>query len=199
MNVKNLVLGVGIFIVYLLVLNFGIQAFYDEPRYENFCTGQPQYYYPGYTEFGVKGAGGVNCTLSPTPQEQNVCLNDGGNLVAGSYDANGCPASFICDMCNKNLADAQKEHGQRVFIISIIVGILTLIVGFAILTMEPVGSALMASGVGALVYGSIRNWSNLSDVWKFLLLFVALVLLVWIAIRLNSQKKKGFFGFGKKK
>ena len=26
--------------------------------------------------------------------------------------------------------------------------------------MEPVGSALMASGVGALVYGSIRNWQD---------------------------------------
>ncbi len=199
MNVKNLVLGVGIFIVYLLVLNFGIQAFYDEPRYEDFCTGQQQYYYPSYPELAaVKGAGGVNCTLSPTPQEQNICMNDGGNLIAGTYDAAGCPASFVCDMCQKNLADAQKEHGQRVFIISIIAGIITIIIGYTILTIEPVGSALMASGVGALVYGSMRNWSNLSNIWRFLLLLGALVLLIWITIRLNSQKKKGFFGFGKK-
>jgi hypothetical protein len=198
MNVKNLVLGVGIFIVYLLVLNFGIKAFYAAPQYEDFCSGQ-QYYYPSYPDLAaVKGASGVNCTLSPTPQQQDMCTRDGGYMVTSSYDANGCAESFTCDMCNKNLADAQKDYGQKVFIISIIVGIITIIIGFTILSIEPVGSALMASGVGALVYGSMSNWANLSNIWRFLLLLAALVLLVWITIRLNKKDKKGFFGFGKK-
>ena len=72
-------------------------------------------------------------------------------------------------------------------------------IGYGVLSIEPVGSALMASGIGALFYGSVRNWENLSDVWRFLLLLVPLILLVWFALRLNSQKKKGFFGFGKKR
>lgn len=198
MNVKNLVLGVGIFIVYLLVLNFGIQAFYPSPEYNDYCTGR-QYYYPSFPEgSAIKGAEGVNCTVSPTPQQQDMCIQEGGNLIADTYDTNGCALTFKCDMCNNQWMEADKQHSQRVFIISIIVGILTLIIGYAILTIEPVGSALMASGVGALVYGSMRNWSNLSNIWRFLLLLGALVLLIWITIRLNSQKKKGFFGFGKK-
>ncbi|MEK6896536.1 MAG: hypothetical protein AABX12_03720, partial [Nanoarchaeota archaeon] len=190
MNVKNLVLGIGIFIVYLLVLNYGIEAFYPSPQYDEFCRGQQGYY---AEPFAKPIRENVNCTVSPSPQQQDICIRDGGNLVADTYDANGCALTFKCDMCNKEFNDAQKVHSQSVFIISIIAGIITLIIGYAILTMDPVGSALMASGVGALVYGSIRNWQNLSNIWKFLLLLVALILLIWIAIRINRvSQKKGF-------
>ncbi|HLC54552.1 MAG TPA: hypothetical protein VJK07_02885 [Candidatus Nanoarchaeia archaeon] len=189
MNVKNLVLGIGIFIVYLLVLNYGIEAFYPSPQYDEFCRGQ-QGYYAEPVPKTIRA--GVNCTINPSPQQQDVCARDGGNLVADTYDANGCALTFKCDMCNKEFNDAQKVHSQKVFIISIIAGIITLLLGYAILTTEPVGSALMASGVGALVYGSIRNWQNLSNIWKFLLLLTALILLIWIAFKINKEGKKGF-------
>lgn len=191
MNVKNLVLGIGIFVVYLLVLNYGIEAFYPSPQYENFCTNQGYY---GYDISKPVGVGQVNCTITPTPQEQNTCIAAGGNLVPSTYDGNGCPLTYTCDMCNKQFNDSQKIHSQRVFLISIIAGIVTLLIGFAILTMEPVGSALMAAGVGAMVYGSMRNWQNLSNVWRFLLLLAALLLLIWIAIRINrASQTKGFW------
>lgn len=196
MNVKNLVLGVGIFIVYLLMLNYGIQAFYPSPQYNDFCKNNPQYYYPGSTP--VKPAPEINCSVTPTQQQYDQCSEEGGSLAADTYDANGCAAAFKCDMCNKDWVDAQKAHSKVVFVISLIVGMLTLLVGWLFLTFEPVGSSLMASGVGAFVYGSIMNWNNLSDIWRFLLLFVALVLLIWIAYMLNKSGR-GFFGFGGKK
>ena len=190
MKVKNLVLGIGIFIVYLLVLNYGIEAFYPSPQYDKFCTSQ-QYYYPGSYPVPVKE--GFNCTIAPTPQQQDSCVRDGGNLIAESYDSNGCALTFKCDMCQKQFNEAQKAYSQTVFIISLIVGIITLLVGYLVLSTDPVGSALMASGVAALVYGSIRNWQNLSNIWKFLLLLLALALLIWIALRINRQQKKSFW------
>ena len=72
-----------------------------------------------------------------------------------------------------------------------------MLVGYTILSVEPIESLLMASGLGTLVYGSIRNWQNLSNIWKFLLLLAALILLVWIALRINREKK-GFSRFFKK-
>ena len=193
MNVKNLVLGVGIFVVYLLVLNYGIEAFYPSPQYEDYCTANGGYYYAdSYVKSAPIPAGNTTCLLVPTPQQQNECIQAGGNLMAATYDDAGCPLTFRCDLCNKEFTDDQKAHSQTVFIISIIAGIITLLIGFMILTIEPVGSALMASGIGALVYGSMRNWQNLCNVWRFLLLLVALGLLIWIAIRINKQGKKGF-------
>lgn len=187
MNVKNLVLGIGIFIVFLLMLNYGIEAFYKTPQYDGFCKniGEP---YP--VKYGYANPG-VNCTFNKALQEQvDQCAQQGGYPVY-EYDDNGCTISLKeCNLCQKEFNEADKEHSKVVFIIALIAGIITLLVGYTVLSVEPVGSALMASGVGAIFYGSVRNWQNLSDVWRFLLLVVALVLLVWIALRINKGRKK---------
>ncbi len=192
-NVKNIVLGIGIFIVYLLMLGYGIEAFYPSPKYDDFCTpGRFQSYYPDKPIPATP----VNCTYSPQLRDaEQACYVDRGSPIY-EYDENGCTVSVReCDYCQRDFDDKNKQYSKIVFVIALIAGIATLLIGFSILSVEPVGSALMASGVGAIIYGSIRNWQNLSDVWRFLLLFAALVLLIWIALRLN--RRKGFFGFGR--
>ncbi len=197
-SVKNLILGIGIFIVYLLMLGYGIEAFYPSPKYEDFCSsGRFTGPYPVKAyDYGT----GTNCTFSKNLQDaQDECYADGGQPIF-EYDNSGCTVAIKeCDYCNKEFNDANKQYSKIVFIISLIAGVITLITGFAILSVEPVGSALMASGVGAIVYGSIRNWQNLSDVWRFLLLLASLVLLIWIALRINKEKKGFLQKFGIKK
>ncbi len=195
MNVKNLVLGIGIVIVYGLLLWQGIEAFYPSPQYEDYCT-SVQAYYPDM--YAMKPTGELECAVNPSPQQYNECSEQGGYLAPESYDNLGCPVSYTCELCSKELSDATKSHGKTVFIIALIIGILTLIIGYAVLTVEPVGSALLASGIWAIFYGSAWNWSNLSSVWRFFLLLVALVLLIWFALRLN-QVKRSFLGFGNSK
>lgn len=191
MNVKNLVLGIGIFIVYMLMLGYGIEAFYHSPKYEDFCKNNygeryPVKAYPNYAEPGT------NCTFSKSLQEQtDKCSVDGGFAVY-NYNDNGCTTELKkCDYCQKDFNNAEKEYSKIVFIIALITGLITLFIGYGILSIEPVGSALMASGIGAIFYGSVRNWANLSDIWRFLLLLVALIFLIWIALRINKQRKKG--------
>ena len=190
MNVKNIVLGVGIFIVFMLMLGYGIEAFYASPKYESYCSGAEFRYqgkvYPGGIE--------QNCKFSKSlVEEENACYASGGQPIF-EYDNSGCSIGLKeCNLCNKEFNDARIAHDKIVFVIALIAGIITLFVGFSILSVEPVGSALMAAGVGAIFYGSVRNWENLSNVWRFLLLVVALVLLVWIALRLNKPKKKWQF------
>lgn len=183
MRVKNLVLGVGIFIVYLLMLGYGIEAFYPSPQYDDYC---PQTRFLQERPFNASAV----CTLPPSVDAQeDACYLDGGQPVY-DYDTNGCIIGLkLCDFCYKEFNDAQESYSRVLFFITLIAGIITIIVGYTLLSTEPVGSALMASGVGALVYGSIRNWSNLSDVWRFLLLAVVLVLLIWIALRFNKKQK----------
>ena len=84
---------------------------------------------------------------------------------------------------------------DQIIVIALIAGIITLLIGYHILKSEPVGSALMASGIGAIFYGSVRNWENLSDIWRFLLLLAALILLILITVRVNrvGAKKRWMF------
>ncbi|MBX4212340.1 hypothetical protein KW787_02705 [Candidatus Pacearchaeota archaeon] len=183
MNVKNIVLGIGIFIVYMLMLGYGIEAFYPSPKYEAYCTGN-EFTYPKIP-YGVTP---TNCSYSPQLQQQEQACYANQGQPAYTYNDQGCPVSAQCNYCMKDFNDAQKSYSKVIFIIALITGIITLIVGFAILSVEPVGSALMASGIGAIFYGSVRNWANLSDIWRFLLLLVSLVILIWIALRINRVR-----------
>lgn len=171
MNVKNIVLGIGIVVVFALALWQGIEAFYPSPQYEDYCE----------DGIGFPGA------------ESNVTVcEDSGGIWKNGY----------CDYyseCQKEYDAARDPHAKVVFFISLIVAIIVIIVGFSILSIEPVGSALIGSGIWAVFWGSVVNWRNLSDIWRFLLLLVVLILLIWIAIKLN--KKETFMSrvFGKKK
>lgn len=184
MNVKNLILGIGIFIVYMLMLGYGVEAFYPSPEYNDFCkTGND------YSRF--KGYIAENCSYSMQIQEaESQCYQQEGMPVY-EYNNQGCAISVKdCDLCNKEFNDSIDQHNKIVFVIALIVGLITLVVGYSVLSVEPVGSALLASGIGAIFYGSVRNWNNLSDVLRFLLLVVALVFLIWITLRLNKSNKK---------
>ena len=190
---KNIVLGIGIFIVFMFLLHNGIRAFYDSPEYEDFCDpGRVQGYYP----YKSIPAYPNNCSYSAQLREAEQQCYAGLGQPIYEYDNSGCTISVKeCDYCNKEFTDAMEIYNKNVFIIALIAGVIVLLTGYLVLSIEPVGSALMASGIGAIVYGTLANWENLGNFGRFLLLLFALVLLIWIALRLNRQdKKKGFFG-----
>ncbi|MBM3232832.1 hypothetical protein FJZ18_01560 [Candidatus Pacearchaeota archaeon] len=186
MNIKNLVLGIGIFIVYLLAVGYGIATFYPSPDYQDFCKNDGRFPY-----YAKPIDPSQNCTFSRTVQEQTEQCYANQGIPIYEYNDAGCTIAVkTCDYCNKEFNNAQKSHQKIVFIIALIVGIITIFVGYGILSVEPVGSALMASGIGAIFYGSARNWANLTDIWRFLLLIAALILLIWITLNLNKSKSK---------
>jgi hypothetical protein len=192
MNVKNLVLGVGIFIIFMFLLHNGIRAFYDVPKYESYCNSSSfQPYYPDKTAPVI----GTNCTYTnQLRQQEQTCYDSQGQPVY-EYDNQGCSSRVKeCNYCNKYFNDARTEYDKQVFVISLIIGVFVLLAGYLILSIEPVGSSLMASGIGAIIYGTVNNWGNLENLGRFLLLLVAFIILVWVAYRLNknfdNKKKK---------
>lgn len=184
MKFKNFIFGVGIFIVFALVLFQGLETFYPTPMYEDYCSfrGGP-----------IVTGKSVECSNVPELQTQaDACWNIKAEFVY-EYDSNGCPIGGYCDECSIEYNKKLDLHSNRVFIISVIIGIFVFIVGLFLLATEPVGSALMASGIWSVVYGVAKNWRNFSNSWKFLLLFVLLIVLIWVALKFNSKRKSGFF------
>jgi len=151
MKIVNLVLGIGIFIIYLLTLNYGIMVFVGEPQYEDFC---------GETDIPVP----VSVDRDDIkPVERQECFKE--------YDA------------------AREVYAGKVFLISLIVGLLTLVIGYYVTKMEVLGGSLLASGIGAIVFGTLNNWMYLEDIWRFLLLLLALALLIYFTYRYNTRKE----------
>jgi len=172
MNLKNIILGIGIVVVFALTLWQGIEAFYPSPEYTDYCPEMRSFEFVNTSERCNELEGKWNSYYPKTEIE--------------GY----CDLDFYC---REDYNDAQDQRSQRVFFISLIIGIIALIIGYSVLKVEPVGSALMASGIWSFFYGSVINWRNFSDIWRFLLLVLALILLIWLALRLNSTKKRKFW------
>lgn len=176
-NLKNLALGIGIIVVFALLLWQGIEAFYPSPNWEDYC---------GDKEIPGK-----------IIEDKNSCEINGGRWTPQEIRCvtEPCPQGY-CDLyyqCNLDLQEDQESHSQVVFIISLIAAVVVIIVGYSFLKTEPVGSALIGSGVWAIFWGSAINWRNFSNIWRFLLLLIAFIAIVWITHRLNSKKKKSFW------
>ncbi len=173
------------------MLNYGLEAFYPSPQYQDFCKTEGMGKYPVTAPMKISDINSVNCTFSKTLQEQTDKCYASQGFPIYDYDNSGCTSSIKeCNFCNKNFEDARRPHDKTVFIIALIIGIITLLIGYGILSVDPVSSALIASGIGAIFYGSTRNWDNLSDIWRFLLLLLALVFLIWITLKINKKVEK---------
>ena len=120
MKFKNFVLGVGIFIVFALALFQGLETFYPTPQYDDFCTGHPgPIIYKEPTQ----------CSNIPGLQNRaSQCWDSKGEFFY-TYDSNGCPIDGVCDDCRIDYENALDKHSTKIFIISIVIGILVFVAG----------------------------------------------------------------------
>jgi hypothetical protein len=184
MNIKNFVLGIGILVVYALVLWQGIQAFYPAPEWDDFCNVGPR-------EPRAIGLQGVeDCSFNQGLLDKELACSEVGGMFRFEYDNVGCPMSGYCDECSLDYDDARDDYSRNIFIISLVISVLTLVVGFFVLKVEPVGSALLASGIWAIFYGTVWNWRNFGAGIRFGLLLLLLIALIWIALRLNRRRNR---------
>ncbi|MBU0958068.1 MAG: hypothetical protein KKF56_04645 [Nanoarchaeota archaeon] len=188
MDWKNLVLGVGIFILVVSVVTFGIDTFYPAPEYEDFCD---------FSNFDVPRPVGekVECSESvEIDQAQDDCYEADGRPVF-DYNAEGCIEAVECDFCNKEYEDVSNVHRRNIFFIVVVLGVGLVLVGAFVFKVDSVSAGVMAGGVGSIFYGVTQGWGALGKEIRFFTLLIILGLFIWIGYRLGNQKKsKSFFG-----
>lgn len=169
---KNLALGIGIVVIFALLLWQGIETFYSTPQYNDFC-------------------GEYRTAEFITSPER--CFDIGGNWSYFSEPLKDSNSTGYCDVdytCRNNYESALDSHSKIVFIIALVIGLIAIGVGYFVLSVEPIGSSLIGSGVWAIFWGSLMNWRNFSSIWRFLLLLIAFIFVVYLTFRLNNKRKK---------
>jgi hypothetical protein len=168
-------LVVGILVVLNLFFNYSISLFYKEPDYNAYFP-QPQVVEPITTKEACLKVGGQ--WTEGAPYENKVGSTT--PIPAGSVQSNSyCNPDFTKQ---QEFNDAQKIYQRNIFIVLVILGVLSLILG-AFISNEIVTLGLSWGGVLSLVIASTRYWSTADDVVKVLILGCALALLIWIAIK----------------
>ena len=195
---KHVILAVGIAIVSVLFISFGISTFYTTPQYGDFC-GEREKFVDVITQQDCDELGGKwnpRDIARPLPLIENnqlLCTkisekDDAVTLNCQSQEQiknqGYCDRDFYC---RQQFDDTREIYNRNVFIVATGIGIIILIVGFA-LKLASVSSGLMGGGILTIIYGTIRYWSDLPDFGRFIILGLTLAILIWLGYKKISKK-----------
>src|SRR3989338_3170618 len=180
--IKKWVLALAIAIVLNLFINYGISVFYETPEYNDFCPSQGPYrepYYPAkpYPDFVQQ-----NCTPITASEEMQKSCGEQKGYLAYKYNTTGCPTEAYCETCWARFDDVNQRRNSNFFVILVVVGVATIIAGL-LSRPESVANGLLIGGVLSLVIAAIRNWGQLQDLVKFVILGAVLALLIWVGYK----------------
>jgi uncharacterized membrane protein YkgB len=167
-KLKRTILGISIAIILVLFIGYGINTFYKPPKYEDFCEE------------------GITRKIISTEEE---CLAVGGQWNVQPETPVGENEPIIkgfCNpdyTCNKEFRSENEIYNRNVFIVAVILGLISVILGGIILKLESVSSGIMGGGVLTIIYGTVRYWGDLADVGRFIILGIVLGVLIWIGYK----------------
>ncbi|MBI2176220.1 hypothetical protein HYU40_02620 [Candidatus Woesearchaeota archaeon] len=187
-NLRKWVLALAIALVFNLFINYGISVFYKAPQYNDFCQDQfrqgpyPAKPYPA--EFPIQ----QNCSAIEVSEAlQGNCTTQRG-YIAYKYNTTGCATEAYCETCQARFEDVNNKRNSNVFVILVVFGVIAIMAGIVV-KAEAVANGFLFGGVLSIIIAAIRNWGQLQDVFKFVILGVVLALLIWI-----GYKKSGLSG-----
>ncbi len=168
----------GIVIVLNLFFNYTIHLLYKEPKFERFCP--VELTSKAYTtkEMCVTAGGQWNETTNPiTPPE----IKGQTAPVPATLQISGyCDVTYTC---NTTYQTATSVYNRNVFIILVILGVASLVLGVMFASISVVSTGLSFGGVISLIIGSMRYWSDMNDIVRVLVLAFALAALIWIGVK----------------
>lgn len=157
---------IAIVIVINLFSNYAVSLIYKEPVYNAFVT--------------------------PTQVVENITTKEKCISVGGQWSENVYPEvkgqTKVEGYCNAeytkqlNYDAARASYEKKVFITLIIFGVLLLVLaGF--MSIQILSIAFAWGGVLSLIIASMRYWSSADTLFKVIILALALILLIWLAVK----------------
>jgi len=170
MNIRAVILGIAIFILAMFVTTYGVDTFYSEPQYDDFCSN----------------------TLWEVPvMDESTCFENGGKWTdynnpkaLEDSDKGYCEKDFTC---RKGYNLAQERYSMNIFLLAIPLGILVLFLGFYFFNLEPVGVGIMGAGVGTLLRGISNYWRYSEDWLRFIISLAGLLIVIFFSYKYSSK------------
>ena len=190
-NLRKWALALAIAIVLNLFINYGISVFYKAPQYDDFCmdSSRPypagKYYpYPAEPQLQQQQK---DCQVVEVGEELQKSCSEQKGYVAFKYNSTGCATEAYCELCGKLFNDVNNRRNSNVFVGLVVIGVVSIIAGI-ILKAEAVANGFLIGGILSLIVAAIRNWGQLQDVLKLIILGVVLALLIWIGYKKVNVK-----------
>ena len=167
---------VAIVIVLNMFFNYAISLAYKMPEYNDFIK---------------------TTQVVPAYNTKEECLSAGGqwsdyadDQVAPAGNVKNTPVTGYCDANYTNQLNyqaAMKTYDRNVFIILVLLGIVSIVLG-SYFKNEILAPAFSWAGVLSLLIASARYWSDANDYFKVVILALALGMLILVAVKRFGSK-----------
>ena len=188
-DLKKITFTFGIAVLLALFVAFTIEAFYQQPKYEDFCRTN---YYEPKPVVNIPCSQIVNCTLTPVlgPQSARECESMKG-YASYNYSSDGCPSSAYCETCQVRYDNSNKNYNSKLFYLIAIIGLIAILIGLYVpISMEEIASGLILGGAFTLIQGTIRAFGSLGRYSKPIILGIELAIVLLIAYKKRKILKK---------
>ena len=178
MNLKEVILGIAVLVLTIFVTTYGVNTFFSEPQYDDFCP--PSLWNDGKI------------------LNETECFEMGGKWTAQDIECirAPCPQGY-CDQdygCREGYELSLERYHMNVFLIAVPLGILLIILGAYLFSLEAVSLGIMAGGVGTILRGVGGYWRYSEDWVRFLISLLGLVILIYFMYKfrekINKKRKK---------
>jgi hypothetical protein len=169
-KVLNAVFGIGIAVVVYILILLGIQAFYPEARYEDYCN-QSMYAQPVYTGY-------ESCLDNITVGECRSLMKT--DSVKVSED----------QKCWEAYDTASKNYNKYYFIIASILGVIVILVAFLLINIINISAGIACAGIVLIMYAFIRSWTSTDDMLKFIVGLIIAAIVITLAVVVNKKISK---------
>jgi len=160
MDIKQKLIALAIAIVLVAFVSVGIDTFYKEP--ENKCY-----------------------IMEAVPKTLNCELLEDKNKTECYYEEQKLrdEESIKNQKCYEEFRPIENLYKRNVFIILTIIGVLTILIGLFLKDVAAVYLGLMIGGIVIILEGIIRYWANMNEYFRFVILGILLILLIWISYK----------------
>ncbi len=168
---------IGIIIVLNLFFHFATRLIYKAPKFEDFCQTKQVNVEPATKDacLAVGGAWNEGPEGKPVP----AVINANGQ-VSPSTGNNYCNTQFTCQ---KDFETANNLYRRNVFVVMVILGLLSLLLGFALVANEVISLGLSYGGILSFIIASIQYWSAMDDYLRVIILGLALAVLIYLGYK----------------
>ena len=181
-DIKNIILGIIIAVVFLMFAVYGTKLIYDEPNYEDFCN-------ISFDRPIIIKEPSSNCpqNFGEINNKTEECFENKGEPV-NVYNDRGCVIDIKCDTCREAWDKVNEDYSKNLFIISIIISLIAIFISALFIQVSSVSGGLMLGSLFYLIYGTGRYWQYMNDWLRFVILGIALVILIYLGYKLAKKK-----------
>lgn len=186
-SLKKLGLGLAIVIVFNMFVNYGINAFYEAPKYEDFCSSE-RLKKPLNTRESCEGIGGLWSETSSYDTKRYYDSNGVEKPIATTpiIEIQGQQPTGSCDQdftCRKDYDREMSVYSRNVFVVWVIVGVIAIVGSFFFTAVSALSTSFMFAGIISLLIGNTEYWWAMQDYLRFVILGIALSVLIYVGYR----------------